>query len=166
MRQDRGTQRYYTRVTIRVGKKKVYVRSPNRSTREEAEADGLRLGAAQTLEEAYATQAALAGESAKTSTGVTEKDGTFWGFVWKREKKKTSVQVRGPPRATEAEALKDRAALVVATGVAAAREIAARLKASSAAAAASAGSPARSNVEQHRSGFRASVHRHCGQEYE
>ena len=48
-------------------------------TREEAEADGRRLGAAQTLEEAYATQAALAGESAKSSTGVTGKgDGKYF----------------------------------------------------------------------------------------
>ncbi len=104
MRQDLGTKRYYTRVVIRVGKKKVYVRSPNRLSREEAEAGGLRFGVAQILEEAYATQAALAGESAKTSTGVTEKDGTFRGYVWKREEKKTSVQVRGPPCAIEAAA--------------------------------------------------------------
>ena len=107
MRHDRSSQRFYTRVIIRVGKKKVYVRSPNRLTREEAEADGRRLGAAQTLEDAYATQAALAGESAKSSTGVTGKgDGTFFGYVWKREKK-TSIQVRGPSRATEAAALED-----------------------------------------------------------
>ena len=167
VRQDLGTKRYYTRVMIRVGKKKVYVRSPNRLSREEAEADGRRLGAAQTLEEAYATQAALAGERAKTSTGVIEKDGTFWGYVWKREKekqkKKTSIQVRGPPRGTEAEALEDRAALLVATGVVAAREIAARLTAvATVAAAAAAGAVeivSRSNLEPKRSGFRASVHR-------